>query len=123
EFFRLPRDAPLRPAAEPIVLALLGKIGHDPPEDLMNAVERFRSSGEAMLREARRQGERRGERKGQLDATCTVLKQLLTQRFGPLPDDVLTRLKRADLDELTRWTGRVLAAPSLAAVLDDPDMG
>lgn len=47
-----------------------------------------------------------------------LLVKLLTQRFGALPDAALARVQAADADLLTHWGERLLASPSLDAVLD-----
>jgi hypothetical protein len=46
-----------------------------------------------------------------------VLLELLAARFGPVPAHVSAQLASADEASLTRWTTRVLTAPTLEAVL------
>jgi hypothetical protein len=45
----------------------------------------------------------------------TILR-LLDKRFGPLPAEIVQRVRAATLPELDRWTDRVLDAKSLAEV-------
>jgi predicted transposase/invertase (TIGR01784 family) len=55
---------------------------------------------------------------GKAEGRAETLRDLLSLRFGPLPDDVTARLRAATETELTRWTARVLSAESLARVFD-----
>lgn len=47
-----------------------------------------------------------------------LLAQQLTQRFGSLSEDAMTRIQNADADRLTHWGARLLSAASLDDVLD-----
>lgn len=62
--------------------------------------------------EGRAEGEQVGIRKGEL----AVLLRLLTSKFGRLPDEVVDRLERADVDQLLTWSDRVLTASTLDEV-------
>jgi len=48
-----------------------------------------------------------------------MLRRLLTQRFGPLPDRVEQRLQAATVQNLERWADRVLDAQRLDEVFRD----
>lgn len=50
------------------------------------------------------------------EGCVAALRRLLERRFGPLPDQVLTRLQTAEIAELDRWLDRVLDADSVDAV-------
>jgi hypothetical protein len=50
-----------------------------------------------------------GEAKGRAEA----LTQLLTLKFGPLPDTARTTLNTASTQQLADWTARVLDASTL----------
>ncbi|NJM08316.1 hypothetical protein HC891_22260, partial [Candidatus Gracilibacteria bacterium] len=59
--------------------------------------------------------------KGVKEAGATLralLVKLLTQRFGSLSEDAMTRIQNADTDRLTHWVERLLSAASLDDVLD-----
>ena len=58
------------------------------------------------------QGRLEGEQTGEAKALC----RLLQKRFGPLPEDRLTRLQTASVDELELWLDRALDADNLAGV-------
>lgn len=60
---------------------------------------------------------RKGVKRGRAEALRQVLTELLTQRFGSVPDDVSERIRRADTPTLERWVTRVLPAASLDDVL------
>jgi hypothetical protein len=48
-----------------------------------------------------------------------MLRRLLTQRFGPLPNEVEQRLYAATVQDLERWAERVLDAQRLDEVFRD----
>ena len=64
-------------------------------------------------------GERRGERRGELRGRAQTLLELLAARFGPVPPETSARVLAADEATLTRWTVRVLTAPTLKKVIDE----
>ncbi|WP_280402663.1 hypothetical protein [Nocardia carnea] len=51
----------------------------------------------------------RGEARGRAEA----LIELLTLKFGPLPADIVARVRSADVSEFRTWTAQALAAASL----------
>ncbi|MGL1835180.1 DUF4351 domain-containing protein, partial [Rhodocyclaceae bacterium SMB388] len=48
-----------------------------------------------------------------------VLARLLTRRFGPLDDATRSRLEQGTLEELERWSERILDAGSLDEVFSE----
>ena len=62
------------------------------------------------------QGLMQGRLEGEQSGEAKALRRLLQKRFGPLSDDVLTRLQTASIDELELWLDRALDADSLAGV-------
>ena len=58
-----------------------------------------------------------GIEKGFQQGEVTVLKRLLTRRFGPLPAWAAQRLEQASPQELEGWAERVLEAQRLEDVL------
>jgi hypothetical protein len=101
-------------------------------KDALDEVERILAQREQQLREdgrrqaeqlredSRRQAEQlMAQREQQLreDSVRHVLLDQLGERFGALPADAVERIQRASLDELERWTRRVLRARTLADVL------
>jgi hypothetical protein len=58
---------------------------------------------------------------GRQEGEATLLHRQLARRFGPLPDWVDDRLRRASIEELETWGDRVLDAAELAAVFQDRD--
>jgi hypothetical protein len=63
--------------------------------------------------------ERMGIEQGIQQGEVIVLKQLLTQRFGPLPAWAEQRLVQASRRELENWTDRVLEAQRLGDIFTD----
>ena len=62
------------------------------------------------------QGLLQGRLEGEQTGEAKALRRLLQKRFGPLPEDRLTRLQTASVDELEHWLDRALDADSLAEV-------
>jgi hypothetical protein len=61
----------------------------------------------------REQGRQQGREQ---DRREVVLEQL-SERFGTLPDDAVARVMAAGMDQLRKWTRRILSAPTLDDVL------
>jgi hypothetical protein len=57
--------------------------------------------------------------KGRQEGAMVLLRRLLTQRFGPLSDEVEQRLQAATVQDLERWADRVLDAQHLDEVFRD----
>ena len=54
--------------------------------------------------------------KGREQTLCELLDELLTARFGPLPEPARRQLAAADAAQLSIWFRRALAATALDAV-------
>lgn len=78
----------------------------------VTSVERIgmKKGFEKGLEQGVQQGIKRGE--------CAVLRRLLLQRFSSLPEWAEERLEQAEPEDLERWTGRLLDAPSLKDVFN-----
>lgn len=61
-------------------------------------------------------GRQEGLIEGRRQGTVDLLRLLLGQAFGELPESTLQRLDAANLEELERWSSRVLSARSLDEV-------
>jgi predicted transposase/invertase (TIGR01784 family) len=91
------------------------------PEDLRGLLERalgpeaketIMTAGQRLIEQGRQQGIQQGMQ--------GVLLRLLRQRFGDAVDaQVEQRIATASLDQVEAWTGRVLSATTLAAVISD----
>jgi hypothetical protein len=66
-----------------------------------------------------RQWNLRDIRDGELRGSRRSLVRLLDARFGALPESVTARIEAAELDQLDRWTLRVLTAGTLDEVFAD----
>jgi hypothetical protein len=62
-------------------------------------------------------GAERLREEGRAAGRAETLLQLLGQKFGPLPGDVRERVLSASAQQLEAWTGRVLSAATLEALL------
>ena len=69
---------------------IVAQLGPEVEEDFMTTADMLRAEGRA-----------------------ETLTQLLTQKFGPLPDSAVAKLHAASTEQLEVWTGRVLSATTL----------
>ena len=67
---------------------------------------------------ARDEGKAEGLVEGRVEGEVALLRRLLMQRFGDLPDWVESTLTEAGTSELETWSGRILEATSLAALFE-----
>jgi hypothetical protein len=68
-----------------------------------------------------RRGHAAGQAAGQVTGASMILRELLEERFGPLPATALARLEAANAEQLRAWARRVVDAGSLDDVLGDAD--
>lgn len=61
-------------------------------------------------------GMEKGLEQGQLLGQAALLERQLTRRFGPLPDELRSRLAAGSREQLQTWGDRVLDATTLAEV-------
>jgi predicted transposase YdaD len=61
----------------------------------------------------------KGRQEGRQEGEMVMLGRLLTQRIGPLPDEMEQCLHAATVQELDRWAERVLDAQRLDEVFRD----
>lgn len=66
---------------------------------------------------AREQGTEQGIERGIEQGRADLLLKQLRLKFGDLPDEVRSRVRRASADDLDRWAAHVLTAGSLDDVL------
>ncbi len=86
----------------------------DTKEKLMTLGEKFKALGRA---EGIQQGLARGEQVGQ----ARVLLKQIRLKFGAPDDATRRRVEEADVEQLDRWSARILTAGSLAELLAEPD--
>lgn len=73
--------------------------------------------------EGRREGHQEGRQEGQIVGQRQLLSRLLVRRFGQLPPALQARLDDAALEQVERWTDRLLEARTAEELLgaDDDD--
>ena len=69
-------------------------------------------------REGLEEGKREGLKEGKREGMAEALLRLLAARFGEVPASVGARIRSATEAQLTAWTGAILTAPSLEALLE-----
>jgi Uncharacterized conserved protein len=111
------------------LLSYIQTVGETPPDELHKLVavvgpdaeEAYVTTAEMLRAEGRAEGEARGraegEARGEVRGRAEALVQLLTLKFGPLPQAVLATVRAASTDQLQTWTARVLSASTLDEVL------
>jgi len=60
-----------------------------------------------------------GREEGRKDDRRAVLIELLSQRFGDIPDAIRERIEQAEMDQLELWTKRVIPAATVADVFKE----
>ncbi len=70
---------------------------------------------EAIYEEWEKRAIDKGRQDG-LEAGREVLLEQLAQRFGEVPEPERKRIEQAELDDLKRWTKRVIPASTMADV-------
>jgi hypothetical protein len=65
----------------------------------------------------RTQGRAEGRAEGRIDGRIDGLVQVLTLKFGPLPQSSLDTIHAASIDQLITWNARVLTASTLEETL------
>lgn len=70
-------------------------------------------------REGRREGRQKGREEGRQEGEARVLRLLLEQRFGRLPETVLERLDSAGSEQIMNWTRRFGEGGSMDEIFDD----
>lgn len=68
------------------------------------------------LKRGLEKGLEQGLVQGRAEGAAALLERLLTQRFGPLPKTVLSKLKKASVAEVEAWGDALVAAESLKQV-------
>ena len=58
-----------------------------------------------------------GRVEGAASERANLLKRLLAQRFGDLPEWAVARINTASAEQLNAWVDAILSGPSLAKVL------
>jgi hypothetical protein len=105
-------DSELRVLYFSIVEALISDDVLRPQEALMHF------EGNSLDAHVARYYYNRGAKEAGAETLHALLVKLLTQRFGSLSEDAMTRIQNADADRLTHWGERLLSAASLDDVLD-----
>nr|MDT0662443.1 Rpn family recombination-promoting nuclease/putative transposase [Micromonospora sp. DSM 115978] len=103
------------------LLRYIQLVGETPAEDLHKLVETLGPvAEEAYVTTAemlRAEGAARGRAEGEARGRAEALTQLLTLRFGPLPQATRGAVHAASIEQLEAWTARVLTADTLDHVL------
>jgi hypothetical protein len=76
---------------------------------------KFKSTAAQLHERGFAEGRAEGEAKG----LVAILGDLLTTRFGTIPDAVATRIRTAQPTQLRTWARRCLDAPTIDAVFAD----
>ena len=84
----------------------------------MPLIDQWRQEGRLEGRqEGRLEGRQEGHQEGRLEGQRNMLRVLLTERFGALPETAEARIAQATAEDLDTWMRRVLTAASLTEVI------
>ena len=101
------------------VLRYISQVSDEKVEDLIQAMLEGAPEVEEHIMTVAEQLRQEGRVEGRDEGVASVLRRQLSQKFGPLPEEVLARLDAATYEQLTTWIDRILVADSLAAVFSD----
>ena len=88
--------------------------------ELHNALlDSMREWPKEWVEKGREEGREEGQEIGLAEGARTVLRDLLSQKFGELPESVSEQIRRADYSQLQRWAKRVIDADSFEQILID----
>ena len=82
-------------------------------------LESMREWPKEWVEKGRKEGHEKGREEGQAIGVRSVLQDLLSQKFGELPESVSEQIRRADYSQLQRWAKRVIDADSFEQILID----
>jgi predicted transposase YdaD len=68
------------------------------------------------LQQGRAEGKAEGRAEGKAEGKAALLLQLLSRKFGPLPEDARQRVTLAKADDLDAWSLNLLDAATLGEV-------
>ena len=103
------------------LLRLVGReVGKDVEEAIVTTADILRAEGRS---QGRTEGRTEGRIEGRIEGRNQVLREwllrMLNQRFGPLPEDVVTRIDATGPADHDVWFDRAITAPTLADVFGD----
>lgn len=107
-------------AALAVLLRYILEVSDSSPADVQEILHQFLlpEASETVMTAAERLREEGREEARQQTQRDNVLR-LLTRRFGPLPEPVLDRIRRAEFALLDRWFDRGITAQGLDDVFAD----
>ena len=82
-------------------------------------LESMREWSKEWVEKGRKEGREKGREIGLAEGVRSVLQDLLSQKFGELPESVSEQIRRADYSQLRRWAKRVIDADSVEQILVD----
>lgn len=99
------------------LLTYIGAVTETPPQRLRQVMARVGPEAEEIYVTTadmlRAEGKVEGRAEGKVEGRADTLAQLLTLKFGTLPDSARTKLRTASTQQLATWTERVLSATTL----------
>jgi len=86
------------------------------PRDLHDTFERLLQRPEDTIMGTLERTYQKGRTEGKAEGRADTILRMLHRRFGPLPEDVVERIRHGTEADLDRWTDRILDARTLADV-------
>jgi len=118
------REVQAQPGGQSIVnrlVSYVAAVSNDDPRRLRSAYRYINRTTETkymtVAEKLIRKGRRKGRIEGRIEGRSEVLRVQLEERFGRLPEAVLSRLATATAEELERWARAILKSKTLAATL------
>lgn len=86
------------------------------PDDLQEMQTMVATYAERWIEKWTTEGHAKGQAIGEVSGKASVLRRMLTRRFGPLPADAEARIQAADSPTLDAWCDRILDARTIDEV-------
>ncbi len=94
----------------------LPQIRFPPAQDFTEIKDMLTENSRSWTYQWKTQGLREGHHEGRKEGRASLLRQLLIQKFGALPEEYTQRLQTASARQMGVWAGRLLAASTLEDV-------
>ena len=113
-----PKDIGAKVLTELKALSGLRKMSEEVKMKVMRAGIEETWGEHAFFRAAWDDGNTKGKAEGKAEGMKLLLSNLISTKFGPLPETIRFRLDQASPDELERWFNQALSAPTLESVFE-----
>lgn len=105
---------------------VLSQLGHKARSKMRTTADELRDEGAARerpkaeargIRKGRVEGRAEGRVEGRAEERTEMLMTMLTEKFGPQPDTVVNKVRRASLEQARKWCRGIITAANVQQLL------